>query len=187
MDVNYTPSWKKYEAGIHGGDNATSQVEAVEKFTAERDNELKTNPQARRWEESRKESMYKEKPNIVKRRIKSQLEEKAKIGRDIKNFGRFDSDLVPAPGYILILPETRDEEKTESGIYLAKEASQDFTTIGEVIEVGEGDITNDGRLVKEPCQKGDRILFKKGAGIEMDIKGNKCRFMQFSDVLGRFK
>lgn len=186
MDVKYTPTWKKYEEGIHNGD-AKSQLEATEKFTAERDHELKTNPQARRYEESRRESLYKDKPTMIKNRIKSQQKQKEALGKDIKDFGRFDSDLIPAPGYILILPETKDEEKTESGIYIAGTSSQEFTTIGGVVEVGDEDITNDGRIVKKPCQKGDRILFKKGAGIEMDIKGSKCRFMQFSDVLGRFK
>ena len=61
IHVKYTPDWKKYEEGMHKG-TPDQQAEAADKFTAERDHQLKVDKSARRWEESRKESWAKDKP-----------------------------------------------------------------------------------------------------------------------------
>ena len=63
--IAYTPSWKKYEEGMHHPDNK-KQAASGDKFFAEREHALKTDPQARRYEESRKEAWAKEKPQWIR-------------------------------------------------------------------------------------------------------------------------
>jgi hypothetical protein len=52
--IKFVPSWKKYEKDLNLFDGA-------DKFSQERDMEIKTNPKAARWEKSRKEYYQKEK------------------------------------------------------------------------------------------------------------------------------
>lgn len=68
--VSFTPSWKKHEAAIHLG-NADQQYEASDKFIAERAHEMRRDPQAKRWEESRKKSLAKDKPAWRKEKMKN--------------------------------------------------------------------------------------------------------------------
>ena len=64
--IPYSPSWRKYEAGMHSDDTKTS-IESSEKFEKEREHEMKTDSTARAWEKSRKESWQKDKPYYVKK------------------------------------------------------------------------------------------------------------------------
>lgn len=68
--THFSPSWKKYEAGVFLG-NAKQQEEYSDKFMAERAHAIKTDPQARRWEESRRKSVAKDKAAWRKERMKS--------------------------------------------------------------------------------------------------------------------
>ena len=61
IHTKFAPDWKKHEEGMHKG-TPDQQAEAADKFTAERDHALKVDGSARRWEESRKESWAKDKP-----------------------------------------------------------------------------------------------------------------------------
>jgi hypothetical protein len=63
--VKFSPSWKKYEEAMKHPDSKV-QGEATDKFLAEREHAMKTDPQARRWEESRKASLAKDKPQWIR-------------------------------------------------------------------------------------------------------------------------
>ena len=68
-NVQIAPPWKKYEVGQMIG-NPDSQFDTSEKFEAERQHAMKTDPSWRRWEKSRRERMAKEKPAWRKERMK---------------------------------------------------------------------------------------------------------------------
>jgi chaperonin GroES len=75
-----------------------------------------------------------------------------------------------------------DAETTEGGIILpdsAKEKPQE----GEVIAVGPGKVTDDGKRQKPELSKGDRIMFAKYAGTEVKIDGEDLLIMREDDVL----
>jgi hypothetical protein len=61
----FAPSWKKYEEGMKHPDSP-NQGEYADKFIAEREHQLKVDPQAKKWEESRKAVWAREKPQWVK-------------------------------------------------------------------------------------------------------------------------
>jgi hypothetical protein len=64
--VAFSPSWKKYEEGMHS-DNKKLSIDSSEKFEMERAHAVKTDPKARSWEEGRKQSWQKDKPYYVKK------------------------------------------------------------------------------------------------------------------------
>lgn len=62
----FSPSWKKYEDGMHSDNNAIAK-QSTDKFMAEREHAMKTDKTAKQWEESRKQSWAKDKPYYVKK------------------------------------------------------------------------------------------------------------------------
>lgn len=184
MKTAFTPSWKKYEEKIFKG-TPQEQTEASTNFIAEREHQIKVDPQAKRWEEGRKKEVAKEKNTYIKEKRASETKEVDKMRKNMRVFGFSNNDLIPAAGYLLVYPEV-EEQTLASGIVLTTESMVNMTNRGRVIEVGRSGVSNDGRVVEKPCEKGDYILFKKGAGVEIKIKDKDCRFMQFSDILGVF-
>jgi hypothetical protein len=65
-NIAFVPSWKKYETPMFIGDGH-AQVNASEKFTAEREHAIRTDPKAARWEKSRVEWFNKQKHNWSKK------------------------------------------------------------------------------------------------------------------------
>jgi chaperonin GroES len=75
------------------------------------------------------------------------------------------------------------DEKTAGGIIIpdtAKEKPQR----GEIIAVGAGTRTDDGKLVPLDVRVGDEVLFGKWSGTEVKIDGEDLLIMKESDILG---
>ena len=75
------------------------------------------------------------------------------------------------------------EEKTKGGIIIpatAKEKPQE----GEVVAVGNGTKTDDGKIIKMDVKIGDRGLFGKWSGTEVKIDGKEYSIMKESDIMG---
>jgi chaperonin GroES len=74
-------------------------------------------------------------------------------------------------------------DKTAGGIIIpdtAKEKPQE----GEVLAVGGGTRSEDGKLTPLDVKAGDRILFGKWSGTEVSIAGEDLLIMKESDILG---
>lgn len=188
-NIAYTPAWKRYEADLHSPDTK-KQVAATEKFDLERQNELKKDPKARRWEASRKNEWAKAKPEWVKRRIRGEEEKKAKPLADLKKAGSFYGNVSPLPGY-LIVKIVEEIPESPTGIVLSTD--NPVPNLGLVLAAG-GPIPCEHYFYHPakqpdvvPCEKGDRIIFKKGAGLEIVINNSVCHLMAFSDVLCRLE
>jgi chaperonin GroES len=75
------------------------------------------------------------------------------------------------------------EEKTAGGIIIpdtAKEKPQE----GEVVAVGPGAKTEEGKLIKMDVKVGYRVLFGKWSGTEVKIDGKEYSIMKESDIMG---
>ncbi|MCF2515605.1 co-chaperone GroES [Sphingomonas sp. G124] len=75
------------------------------------------------------------------------------------------------------------EEKTAGGIIIpdsAKEKPQE----GEVVAVGSGARSDEGKVTPLDVKAGDRILFGKWSGTEVKISGEDLIIMKESDILG---
>ena len=83
--------------------------------------------------------------------------------------------------YVLI-KSVQAETTTASGIVLpdtAKEKPQ----MGEVIAVGEGFGSNDGRENKMIVKAGDRVIYKKWGGNEIKIDGQELLLVEQKDIM----
>ena len=75
------------------------------------------------------------------------------------------------------------EEKTSGGIIIpdtAKEKPQE----GEVVAVGPGAKSEDGKIVSMDVKVGDIVLFGKWSGTEVKIEGTEYSIMKESDIMG---
>tara|TARA_Y100000590_G_C15562120_1_gene955192 strand:+ start:156 stop:440 length:285 start_codon:yes stop_codon:yes gene_type:complete len=82
----------------------------------------------------------------------------------------------------IVVKAKEAEEKTASGIILpdtAKEKPQ----IGEVVAVGPGKTNDSGSLIKMSLKKGDKVLYGKYSGSEINIEGQDLLIMRESDIL----
>lgn len=73
------------------------------------------------------------------------------------------------------------EEKTKGGLYVpdtAKERPQQ----GEIVAVGPGRITDDGKKIPIEVKVGDKILYGKYSGTEVNYDGIEYLIMRESDI-----
>jgi len=93
--------------------------------------------------------------------------------------------IQPLGDRVLVKP-LEAEEKTKGGIVLpdtAKEKPQE----GKVIAVGPGRKLEDGKVVPLEVKKGDKILFGKYAGTEVQLDGEEHLLMREEDILALIK
>jgi len=91
--------------------------------------------------------------------------------------------LQPLADRVLVKPSER-EEKTKSGIYLpdtVKEKPQE----GEVIAVGPGRLSEDGKLIAMNIKVGDTVIFAKYGGMEIKIEDEEMIILRESDILAK--
>ena len=75
------------------------------------------------------------------------------------------------------------EEKTAGGIIIP-DTAKEKPMEGEVVAVGPGARTEDGKLHPLDVKPGDRILFGKWSGTEVKIEGTDYLILKESDVMG---
>ena len=88
----------------------------------------------------------------------------------------------PLADRVLVKPLEASETK-KGGIIIpdtAKEKPQE----GEVIAVGPGGRAESGKLTPIDLKVGDRILFGKWSGTEIELDGEELLIMKESDVMG---
>ena len=75
------------------------------------------------------------------------------------------------------------EEKTKGGIIIP-DTAQEKPMEGEVLSVGPGARSEDGKIHPLDVKAGDRILFGKWSGTEVRLDGEDLLIMKESDILG---
>tara|TARA_Y100000814_G_scaffold252624_1_gene199971 strand:+ start:121 stop:399 length:279 start_codon:yes stop_codon:yes gene_type:complete len=85
----------------------------------------------------------------------------------------------PLSDRVVVKPEAA-EEKTASGIILP-DSAKEKPQIGEIVAVGPGKTSDSGQLIKMTVKKGDKVLYGKYSGSEID--GGDLLIMRESDIL----
>jgi chaperonin GroES len=83
----------------------------------------------------------------------------------------------------VVVKRLAQEETSKGGIIIpdnAKEKPQE----GQVVAVGPGRRADDGKIVALDVEKGDRILFGKYSGTDVEIDGEEHLILQENDILG---
>lgn len=82
----------------------------------------------------------------------------------------------------ILVKRVEEDSKTAGGIYIpdtAKEKPQK----GEIVAVGGGKTTDDGKKIPLEVKIGDQVLFGKFAGTELKLHGEELLMMREDDVL----
>ncbi len=93
------------------------------------------------------------------------------------------ANLQPLADRLVVKPIAK-EEVTKGGIYLpdtAKEKPQE----GEVIAVGPGRVTDDGKRIAMDVKVGDRVIYSKYGGSEIKIDDVEMIILRESDILAK--
>ena len=85
----------------------------------------------------------------------------------------------------VVLKQLEAEETTVSGIVIPGK-EKELPQQAEVIEVGPGGMVN-GEEVKMEVKKGDRVIYSKYAGTEVEIDDEKLIIVRQSDILAVLK
>ena len=92
-------------------------------------------------------------------------------------------NLHPLADRVLVKPIER-EERTKSGIVLpdtAREKPQE----GEVLAVGPGRLTEDGKRVSMDIAIGDLVVYSKYGGTEIKVDDEDMVLLHESDILAK--
>lgn len=82
----------------------------------------------------------------------------------------------------IIVEVKKDEDANIGGIYVASSAKKKPTE-GTVVAVGRGKYSDDGKLLPMTVAKGDKIIYDKYAGTDVEYDGNKYLVLREQDVL----
>ncbi len=83
-----------------------------------------------------------------------------------------------------IIVKRVDEEETTKGGIIIPDSAKEKPQEGKVISVGKGKVNDDGKLQKLDVKKGDKVLFSKYSGTEINIEGEEHLIIREDDVLG---
>jgi chaperonin GroES len=92
-------------------------------------------------------------------------------------------NFVPLGERVIVKP-IEQEETTRGGIFLpdtAKEKPQE----GEVVAVGPGRLSDDGKRISMELSKGDRVVYSKFAGTEYKDGDEEYLILRESDILAK--
>lgn len=82
----------------------------------------------------------------------------------------------------VVIKMTETEETTKSGIILSGSAKEK-PQIAEIIAVGTGKVTDDGKVVPMTVKVGDKVLTSKYAGTEVKVDGVEYIIIRQEDIL----
>ena len=92
------------------------------------------------------------------------------------------NSVKPTAGHVLIRPEEQTKQ-TSSGIYLPDSAAGDKPQQGQVLAVGDSEISEKGQKRPAPAKQGDIVIYKKWGGNDVKIDGKEYLFVKFEDIL----
>mgnify|MGYP001825075382 FL=1 len=82
-----------------------------------------------------------------------------------------------------ILVRRIEEEETTKGGLIIPDTAKEKPQEGKVIAVGEGRFIEDGTLRPLDVHRGDRVLFSKYSGTEIQLEGDEHLIIREDDVL----
>ncbi len=83
----------------------------------------------------------------------------------------------------VIVKRLEEERKTASGIVIPDSATEKPDQ-GEIVAVGKGKVSDDGKVRALEVKVGDKVLFGKYSGQAVKIKGEEYLVMREEDIMG---
>jgi len=82
-----------------------------------------------------------------------------------------------------VLVKPIDEPEKKKGGIIIPDTAKEKPQQGEVVAVGKGRILDSGERVALEVKKGDKVLFRKYSGTEINIEEEKYLILGESDIL----
>ena len=83
-----------------------------------------------------------------------------------------------------VLIEVLDSSEKTAGGIIIPDTAQEKPQEGEIIAVGSGSKSEDGKVTPLDLSVGDKVLFGKWSGTEVKINGEELCIMKESDIMG---
>jgi chaperonin GroES len=83
-----------------------------------------------------------------------------------------------------VLVKRLEEKEVKKGGIIIPDTAKEKPQEGEVIAVGPGKVTDDGKLQPMNVKVGDKILFGKYSGNEVKLGDEEYLIMREDDILG---
>ncbi|MBC7348931.1 MAG: co-chaperone GroES [Candidatus Aminicenantes bacterium] len=87
------------------------------------------------------------------------------------------------PLYDRVLLKRIEEQEVKRGNIIIPDTAKEKPQEAEVIEVGKGRVTEDGKVVPLTVKKGDRVLIGKYSGTEVTIDGVEHVIVREDEIL----
>ena len=81
-----------------------------------------------------------------------------------------------------VVVKPMEELEVKKGGIIIPDTAKEKPMQGEIIEVGPGRVTDDGKTVDMQLAKGNRVLYGKYSGTEVSIDGEEYLIMRESDI-----
>lgn len=82
----------------------------------------------------------------------------------------------------VLVKRMEEEEKTKGGIIIP-DTAKEKPIKGEVIAVGPGKLSNEGKRMEPSVSVGNKVMFNKYAGTEVKIEGEEHLVMREDDII----
>ena len=82
----------------------------------------------------------------------------------------------------VIVKRVEEEEKTKGGIIIP-DTAKEKPIEGKIVAVGEGKILENGKKQPLEVKKGDKVLFGKYAGTDINIEDEEHLIMREDDII----
>ena len=80
-----------------------------------------------------------------------------------------------------------EEEATTKGGIIIPDTAKEKPDEGKVVAVGDGKVGDDGKKIAMEVKAGDKVLFGKYAGTEIQIDGEEHLIMREDDIIAIVK
>jgi chaperonin GroES len=94
-----------------------------------------------------------------------------------------EASMKVRPLHDRILVKRVEEEKKSKGGIIIPDTATEKPQEGRVVAVGNGKLLDDGKIRALDVSKGDRVLFGKYSGTEVNIDGEEHLIIREDDVL----
>ncbi|MGQ9673541.1 MAG: co-chaperone GroES [Candidatus Aminicenantales bacterium] len=89
------------------------------------------------------------------------------------------------PLYDRVLLKRLEEQEVKKGGIIIPDTAKEKPQEAEVIAVGKGRVTEDGKVIPLEVKKGDRVLIGKYSGTEVTIDGVEHVILREDEILAK--
>ena len=83
-----------------------------------------------------------------------------------------------------VIVKRLDEERKSAGGIVIPDTAAEKPEQGEILAVGKGKTTDEGKLLPLDVKVGNRVLFGKYSGQTVRVKGEELLVMREEDIMG---